>query len=54
VIFDFREAVSPPRIPSAVWCEPLSPHSVENVGATERLVLSTELKGDAALLPHAT
>ncbi len=48
VIFDSREAVSPPRIPSAVWCEPLSPHSVENVGANELLVLSIELKDDAA------
>jgi hypothetical protein len=48
VIIDSREAVYPPRIPSAVWCEPLSPHSVENVGATELRVLSIELKGDAA------
>jgi hypothetical protein len=48
VILDSRETVCPPRIPSAVWCEPLSPHSVENVGATELLVLSIELKGDAA------
>ena len=48
VIFDSRDAVSPPRIPSAVWCEPLSPHSVENVGATELQVLSIELKGDVA------
>jgi hypothetical protein len=48
VIFDSGELVSPPRIPSVVWCEPLSPHSVENVGATELLVLSIELKGDAA------
>jgi hypothetical protein len=48
VIFDSQEAISPPRIPSAVWCEPLSPHSVENVGATELLVLSIELKSDAA------
>ena len=44
VIFDSREAGSPPRIPSVVWCEPLPPHSVENVGASELLVLSIELK----------
>jgi hypothetical protein len=44
-IFDSRDAGSPPRIPSVVWCEPLPPHSVENVGAAELLVLSIELKG---------
>jgi hypothetical protein len=44
VIFDSREAGSPPRIPSVVWCEPLPPHSVENLGDTELLVLSIELK----------
>ena len=48
LIFDSREAGSPPKIPSVVWCEPLPPHSVENVGAVELLVLSIELKGDAA------
>jgi hypothetical protein len=44
VIFDSREAGSPPKIPSVVWCEPLRPHSVENVGASELLVLSIEIK----------
>jgi len=44
VIFDSRDAGSAPKIPSVVWCEPLPPHSVENVGAAELLVLSIELK----------
>jgi hypothetical protein len=48
LIFDSREAGSPPKIPSVVWCEPLPPHSVENVGAVELLVLSIELKDYAA------
>lgn len=48
LIFDSREAGSPPKIPSVGWCEPLPPHSVENVGAAELFVLSIELKGDVA------
>ena len=45
VIFDSRDDGSAPKIPSVVWCRPLPPHSVENVGAAELLVLSIELKG---------
>lgn len=48
LIFDSREAFPPPKIPSVVWCEPLPPHSVENVGGTELLVLRIELKGGAS------
>lgn len=42
--FDSRGSGTPPAVPSVIWCEPLPPHSVENVGAAELLVLSVELK----------
>jgi hypothetical protein len=44
VVFDSREAGPAPHMPAEVWCEPLAPHSVENVGGAELLVLSVELK----------
>jgi hypothetical protein len=44
VIFDSRREATPPAVSSVVWCEPLSPHSVENVGQNELHVLSVELK----------
>jgi hypothetical protein len=48
LIFDSREAGAPPATPSAIWCDPLPPHSVENVGEDELRVLSIELKGPVA------
>jgi len=48
LIFDSREAGSPPGTPSVVWCDPLPPHSVENIGEDELRVLSIELKGPVA------
>src|SRR6516165_4523876 len=47
LIFDSRREATPPAVPSVVWCEPLGPHSVENVGETELRVLSIELKDSA-------
>ena len=48
VVFDSRDAGHPLEVPPpAVWCEPLSPHSVENVGEAELLVVSIELKDPA-------
>ena len=44
IVFDSREAGPPPHMPAVVWCAPLAPHSVENVGGAELLVLSVELK----------
>jgi len=44
LIFDSRNAGTRPAVPSVVWCEPLPPHSVENVGDAELRVLSIELK----------
>ena len=49
LIFDSRRAVTPPAVPAVVWCEPLAPHSVENVGETELRVLSIELKDTVGL-----
>jgi hypothetical protein len=49
LIFDSRREVSPPVVPSVVWCEPLASHSVENVGETELRVLSIELKDSVGL-----
>jgi hypothetical protein len=44
VVFDSRQA-GPAREPgTAVWSAALPPHSVENVGSSEILILSVELK----------
>ena len=51
VVYDSRDAQPLPEIPAVVWCEPLPPHSVENIGNAELLVLSVELK-DASIRPH--
>jgi len=48
LIFDSREAGTPPATPSVVWCDPLPPHSVENVGNDALRVISMELKGPVA------
>ena len=47
VVFDSRDAGHRLEVPAAVWCEPLPPHSVENVGEAELLVVSVELKDPA-------
>jgi hypothetical protein len=44
IIFDSREAGPHPDVASVVWCEPLPPHSVENVGDADLRVLRIELK----------
>ena len=44
IIFDSREAGPPPDVALVVWCEPLPPHSVENVGEADLRVLRIELK----------
>jgi quercetin dioxygenase-like cupin family protein len=48
VQFDSRSGDSRPRGSSAVWSEPLPPHSVENVGDDELHVVMVELKPGAA------
>lgn len=45
--FDSRDSGTPPPVPSMIWCEPLPPHSAENVGEAELRVLSIELKDPA-------
>jgi quercetin dioxygenase-like cupin family protein len=49
IVFDSREAGGAPKVSTVVWCEPLTPHSVENVGGAELLVLSIELKDSESL-----
>lgn len=44
VLFDSRKGEAPsPPVP-VVWSAPLPPHSVENVGKSETLIFSVELK----------
>ncbi len=45
LLFDSRTMGPPPAKPVAQWTPPLPPHSVENIGAHEILLISTELKG---------
>jgi len=54
LMFDSREAGPPPDVPSVVWCEPLPPHSVENVGEGDLRVLRIELKDLEPLLPSTS
>ncbi len=44
LIFDSRTMGPPPTKPLAQWTPPLPPHSVENIGSNEILLISTELK----------
>jgi len=44
VLFDSRTAGDPPTIPTVQWMPPLPPHTVENVGSSEILILIVELK----------
>ena len=44
LLFDSRSVGPPPDKPLAQWTPPLPPHSVENIGSNEILLISTELK----------
>lgn len=44
LLFDSRTAGAPPEKPAAQWTPPLPPHSVENVGNSEILLIFVELK----------
>ena len=44
LLFDSRSVGPPPTEPMAQWVGPLPPHSVENVGKVEILLITTELK----------
>jgi hypothetical protein len=45
VLVDSRQAGPPPQIPAVQWLDPLPPHTVENVGASEISIIIVELKG---------
>jgi predicted metal-dependent enzyme (double-stranded beta helix superfamily) len=44
LLLDTRSVPSSDPAPAMIWCEPLPPHSVENVGDAEIELLSVELK----------
>jgi hypothetical protein len=44
LLFDSRTVGPPPAEPMVQWVGPLPPHSVENVGQVEILLITTELK----------
>jgi len=44
VVVDTRTGNAAPDPPTALWGEPLGPHSLENVGSTPLHVISVELK----------
>jgi hypothetical protein len=44
VLFDSRTVGPAPSKPIVQWTEPLPPHTVENVGTSEILLFTTELK----------
>lgn len=48
VVFDSRSVGPPPDTPVVQWTGPLPPHSIENVGSREILLITTELKGPPA------
>lgn len=49
LLFDSRTVGPPPVKPMAQWVPPLPPHSVENIGSAEIVLITTELKE-----PHRT
>jgi hypothetical protein len=44
LLFDSRTVGPPPAQPIVQWVPPLPPHSVENIGTTEIVLISAELK----------
>jgi hypothetical protein len=48
VLLDTRSTGRPPEPSTALWSEPLPPHSLENVGDTELRVIMVELKDRVA------
>ena len=47
LLFDSRTLGPPPDKPFVQWAPPLPPHSVENIGTREILLITTELKEPA-------
>jgi hypothetical protein len=44
ILFDSRQAGDLPKLPCVQWMQPLSPHSVENLGPAEISIIIIELK----------
>ena len=47
LLFDSRNAGGLPATPAAQWTEALPPHSVENIGNAEIVLITTELKDES-------
>lgn len=47
LLFDSRTLGPPPAEAAVQWSPPLPPHSVENIGSSEILLITTELKEPA-------
>jgi hypothetical protein len=47
LLFDSRTAGPPPATATAQWTDALPPHSVENIGSGEIVLITTELKDRA-------
>jgi hypothetical protein len=47
ILFDSRTAGPPPVQAMVSWTPPIPPHSVENIGTNEILLITTELKQPA-------
>ncbi len=45
VVVDSRSAGLSPAVGSAVWTEPIGPHTLENVGKGDLRAISVEIKG---------
>ena len=43
-VLDSRTLANPPSAGTAMWSEPLAPHSLENIGSQDLRVISIELK----------
>lgn len=50
LLFDSRTAGPPPTEPEVQWAPPLPPHSVENIGASEILLITTKAMRERFLL----
>ena len=48
VMLDTRAASGPPTPSTALWSDPIPPHSLENVGDAELCVIMVELKNGTA------
>jgi hypothetical protein len=51
VLADTRASKTRPMAGTAVWCNPLTPHTFQNVGSEEFRTLTVEMKGQGGTTP---